>query len=312
MRKRIFFDIFITAAVASAVAAAATYIFALGEGVIIYVFILAVISLAALAAAGILSSVISKRMYEEINLMREELTLKQTELTKEYEAQDKMRKEFTANVSHELKTPLTSISGFAEIIQNGLVKDQDDISRFAGNIYTEAQRLILLVGDIMKLSQLDEDAVPAQKELIDLYETAGAVISQLKSTAEKRGVRFTLEGEHVSIVGVEQIVDEIIYNLCDNAIKYNKENGWVTVRVYRNESGVVVSVSDTGIGIPQEDLERIFQRFYRVNKSHSKEIGGTGLGLSIVKHGAAYHNAEIKVESRLGDGSRISVVFPSP
>lgn len=310
MRKRVFFSIFITAAALSVCSTLILYHYR-GCPAAVYVLMLAVTCLSALLAAGALSSVISKRMYREIDHMRQELTKQQTELAKEYEAQDKMRQEFTANVSHELKTPLTSISGFAEIIQGGLVRDQEDISRFAGNIYTEAQRLIVLVGDIMKLSQLDEDAVPAQKELIDLYETAQAVISQLKSTAEKRGVRFTLEGEHVSVVGVEQIVDEIIYNLCDNAIKYNKENGWVTVRVYRSESGVVASVSDTGIGIPQEDLERIFQRFYRVNKSHSKEIGGTGLGLSIVKHGAAYHNAEIKVESKLGEGSRISVIFPS-
>ena len=310
MKRLVFCSIFITDAVAAAAGVGALYYYK-GGSASVYVLLFAAICIVALLTAGMLSSVISKRMYKEIDLMREELTKQQTELAKAYEAQDKMRQEFTANVSHELKTPLTSISGFAEIIQGGLVKNREDVSRFAGNIYDEAQRLILLVGDIMKLSQLDEDAVPAQKELIDLYETAQAVISQLKSTAAKRGVKFTLEGEHVSIVGVEQIVDEIIYNLCDNAIKYNKENGWVTVRVYRSDSGVVVSVSDTGIGIPQEDLERIFQRFYRVNKSHSKEIGGTGLGLSIVKHGAAYHNAEIKVESKLGEGSRISVIFPS-
>ena len=303
MRERIFFSIFLTAALAAAVVALSAYLglpawAVAGIGIVFTA-----------ALAFVLATVISRKMLAETENMRKVLTEQQNELKKEHEAQDKMRREFTANVSHELKTPLTSISGFAEIIQNGLVK-QEDISRFAGNIYDETQRLITLVGDIMKLSQLDEDAVPAQKEQIDLYESCAAVISQLKSTADKRGVKFTLEGEHVSIIGVEQIIDEIIYNLCDNAIKYNKENGWITVRVYGGESGNVLSVSDTGIGIPPEDTEHIFQRFYRVNKSHSKEIGGTGLGLSIVKHGAAYHNADIKVESTLGVGTRISVIFP--
>lgn len=303
MRTKIFFSIFLTAAFAAAVIAAAA-IFGLPAWAVAGIGIVFTAAL-----AFVLSTVISRKMLAETENMRKVLTEQQNELKKEHEAQDKMRREFTANVSHELKTPLTSISGFAEIIQNGLVK-QEDISRFAGNIYDETQRLITLVGDIMKLSQLDEDAVPAQKEQIDLYESCAAVISQLKSTADKRGVRFTLEGEHVSIIGVEQIIDEIIYNLCDNAIKYNKENGWITVRVYGSESGNVLSVSDTGIGIPPEDTEHIFQRFYRVNKSHSKEIGGTGLGLSIVKHGVAYHNADIKVESTLGVGTRISVTFP--
>ncbi len=303
MREIIFFSIFLTSAFAAAVIAATAY-FGLPAWAVAGIGIVFTAAL-----AFVLATVISRKMLAETENMRKVLTEQQNELKKEHEAQDKMRREFTANVSHELKTPLTSISGFAEIIQNGLVK-QEDISRFAGNIYDETQRLITLVGDIMKLSQLDEDAVPAQKEQIDLYESCAAVISQLKSTADKRGVRFTLEGEHVSIIGVEQIIDEIIYNLCDNAIKYNKENGWITVRVYGGESGNVLSVSDTGIGIPPEDTEHIFQRFYRVNKSHSKEIGGTGLGLSIVKHGAAYHNADIKVESTLGVGTRISVTFP--
>ena len=303
MRERIFFSIFLTAAFAAAVIALAAHF----EMPIWAVAGIGIVFTA--ASAFVLATVISRKMLAETENMRKVLTEQQNELKKEHEAQDKMRREFTANVSHELKTPLTSISGLAEIIQNGLVK-QEDISRFAGNIYDETQRLITLVGDIMKLSQLDEDAVPAQKEQIDLYESCSAVISQLKSTADKRGVRFTLEGEHVSIIGVEQIIDEIIYNLCDNAIKYNKENGWITVRVYSGESGNVLPVSDTGIGIPPEDTEHIFQRFYRVNKSHSKEIGGTGLGLSIVKHGAAYHNADIKVESTLGVGTRISVIFP--
>ncbi len=304
MKRRIFLSIALTAFASAAVCSAVVWA-ALEVNMLILAALIPV-SLVIFAAAEILT----RRISANVRNIRDELTRRQLELQKEHEDQDRMRQEFTANVSHELKTPLTSISGFAEIIKNGLVR-QEDISRFAGNIYDETQRLILLVGDIMKLSQLDEDAVPAQKELIDLYETSAAVISQLKSTAGKRGVTFTLEGEHVSVVGAEQIVDEIIYNLCDNAIKYNKENGFVTVRVYGSESGNVVSVSDTGIGIPPEDVDRIFQRFYRVNKSHSKDIGGTGLGLSIVKHGAAYHDAEIKVESKLGVGTRISIVFPA-
>ncbi len=304
MKRRIFVSIALTAFVSAALCGAVVWA-ALKVNMLILAALIPV-SFGIFAAAKALT----RRISANVRNIRDELTRRQQELQKEHEDQDRMRQEFTANVSHELKTPLTSISGFAEIIKNGLVK-QEDISRFAGNIYDETQRLILLVGDIMKLSQLDEDAVPAQKELIDLYETSAAVISQLKSTAGKRGVTFTLEGEHVSVVGVEQIVDEIIYNLCDNAIKYNKENGFVTVRVYGSENGNVVSVSDTGIGIPPEDVDRIFQRFYRVNKSHSKDIGGTGLGLSIVKHGAAYHDAEIKVESKLGVGTRISIVFPA-
>lgn len=304
MKRQIFVSIALTAFVSAAVCGAVVWAALKVNMLILTVLIPVSFGIFAAAKAS------TRRISANVRNIRDELTRRQQELQKEHEDQDRMRQEFTANVSHELKTPLTSISGFAEIIKNGLVK-QEDISRFAGNIYDETQRLILLVGDIMKLSQLDEDAVPAQKELIDLYETSAAVISQLKSTAGKRGVTFTLEGEHVSVVGVEQIVDEIIYNLCDNAIKYNKENGFVTVRVYGSENGNVVSVSDTGIGIPPEDVDRIFQRFYRVNKSHSKDIGGTGLGLSIVKHGAAYHDAEIKVESKLGVGTRISIVFPA-
>ena len=219
------------------------------------------------------------------------------------------RREFTANVSHELKTPLTSISGFAEIIKNGLVK-QENVRRFAGNIYDEAQRLIVLVGDIIKLSQLDENEIAASKEPIDLYDAASAVLDHLKSAAQKAEVSLQLKGEHTLILGVEQIVDEIIYNLCDNAIKYNRPGGNVTVSVCACDSGAKISVSDTGIGIAQEEVDRIFERFYRVNKSHSKEVGGTGLGLSIVKHGAAYHRASIEVKSELGQGTTISVTFP--
>ncbi|MBR3785675.1 MAG: hypothetical protein IKJ77_04660 [Firmicutes bacterium] len=218
------------------------------------------------------------------------------------------RKEFTANVSHELKTPLTSISGFAELIKTGFVREED-IPRFGERIYDEAQRLIVLVEDILKLSQLDEKKFDAKREDIDLYLLCEDVIFTLDSIAKKGEIDLQLEGEHVFVEGVQQILSEIVYNLCDNAIKYNRRNGAVCVRIFEEEGRPAVSVTDTGIGIPAEDLDRIFERFFRVNKSHSKEIGGTGLGLSIVKHGAAYHNAEIRVDSRLGEGTCITVVF---
>ena len=218
------------------------------------------------------------------------------------------RKEFTANVSHELKTPLTSISGFAEIIKNGIVKEED-IPRFAGRIYDEAQRLITLVEDIIKLSQLDEKQIAAKKERLDLYMLCQDVLYTLEQAAEQRQIALHLAGKHLYVEAVGQIVEEIIYNLCDNGIKYNRAGGSVTVTVCEEDGRPAVKVSDTGIGIPQEDLDRVFERFYRVNKSHSKEIGGTGLGLSIVKHGAAYHGADIKVESRLGEGTHITIIF---
>lgn len=218
------------------------------------------------------------------------------------------RKEFTANVSHELKTPLTSISGFAEIIKNGIVKEED-IPRFAGRIYDEAQRLVSLVEDIIKLSQLDEKQIAAKKERLDLYMTCQEALYILETAAGEKNLTVNLEGKHIYVEAVSQILGEIIYNLCDNAIKYNKDNGKVTVTVFEENGRPAVSVADTGIGIPQEDLDRVFERFFRVNKSHSKEIGGTGLGLSIVKHGAAYHNAKIRMDSKLGEGTTITIIF---
>ena len=218
------------------------------------------------------------------------------------------RREFTANVSHELKTPLTSISGFAEIIKDGFVKPED-IPRFAGRIYDEAQRLIILVEDIIKLSQLDEKQISAKKERLDLLLVCEDVAYMLEQIAHKASITFDVKGEHLFIEGVQQIISEIIYNICDNAIKYNQPNGTVTVEVFEENGHPAVCIADTGIGIPTEDLERVFERFYRVNKSHSKEIGGTGLGLSIVKHGAAYHNAEIRIDSVLGEGTKITIIF---
>ena len=239
-----------------------------------------------------------------LNYQINQLQVDVDEKTKEAD----FRKEFTANVSHELKTPLTSISGFAEIIKNGIVKEED-IPRFAGRIYDEAQRLITLVGDIIKLSQLDEKQIAAKKERLDLYLICQDVIDTLERAAFERHVEVSLTGQHLYAEGVGQILGEIIYNLCDNAIKYNKEGGSVTVNVHEEEGKPAVTVRDTGIGIPEEDLDRVFERFFRVNKSHSKEIGGTGLGLSIVKHGAAYHNAQIRIDSKLNCGTSITIIF---
>ncbi|UOO37857.1 PAS domain-containing sensor histidine kinase [Oscillospiraceae bacterium CM] len=230
------------------------------------------------------------------------------ELKTEHLAREKMRRDFTANVSHELKTPLTSISGFAEIMRNGMVKDEDT-TRFAGYIFDEAQRLISLVGDIIKLSQLDDNELPVKKVRVDLYDSCADVIATLQPAADDKGVTVTLTGDHAVIFGAEQIVDEIIYNLCDNAIKYNKENGSVTVTVTQKDHEVELAVSDTGIGIQDNEQSRVFERFYRVDKSLSKERGGTGLGLSIVKHGAAYHNAKLELDSTPGEGTTIRVTF---
>ena len=230
------------------------------------------------------------------------------ELKMEHEAREKMRREFTANVSHELKTPLTSISGFAEIMRNGMVKSED-ITRFAGYIYDEAQRLISLVGDIIKLSQLDDNELPVKKVRIDLYDACESVIASLRPAAEAKGVTVELTGQHANIFGAEQIIDEIIHNLCDNAIKYNKQNGKVTISVDKRGKEVELTVTDTGIGIPETDQVRVFERFYRVNKGKSKQMGGTGLGLSIVKHGAAYHSARIVLNSVPDVGTTVKIIF---
>lgn len=226
----------------------------------------------------------------------------------EKEQRDALRREFTANVSHELKTPLTSISGTAEIMTQGLVK-AEDIPHFAENIYKEAQRLITLVGDIINLSKLEETDFEQQKELVDLSEIVEEVVATLHDEAQKKKISFLVQTERCQILGIPSILNEIVYNLCDNAIKYNKENGEVTVKLLKKDKRVELSVKDTGIGIPYEEQQRVFERFYRVDKSHSKEIGGTGLGLSIVKHGVMCHNAELKLESEPGKGSCFKVLF---
>ncbi len=228
----------------------------------------------------------------------------------EREERENLRREFTANVSHELKTPLTSISGFAEIIKNGIVKPED-IPRFAGNIYEESQRLVTLVDDILNLSRQDEADVQLEREDFDLSSLARDVAGRLKASAKKNGVVITVIGDKAEINGVKSIVDEMVFNLVDNAVKYNKQNGRVTVTVDSSSDGTALTVTDTGIGIPQADVDRVFERFYRVDKSHSKEIGGTGLGLSIVKHGAAFHNAKVSLQSTEGEGTTVRLVFPN-
>lgn len=227
----------------------------------------------------------------------------------EREEQEKYRREFTANVSHELKTPLTSISGIAEIMKNGIVR-QEDIPHFAGKIYDESQRLITLIGDIIRLSQLDENEVPLEREQVDMLELARDVVDSLQSVAQQNGILLAVHGTHGVVYGVRRVLHEMVYNLCDNAVKYNRAGGRVWVSVTAEKQTVSVSVRDTGIGIPDAQQSRVFERFYRVDKSHSKAVGGTGLGLSIVKHGAVLHHAEITLHSELEKGTEIILKFP--
>ena len=222
---------------------------------------------------------------------------------------EQMRREFTANVSHELKTPLTSISGFAEIISDGFVKPEDT-KKFAGRIFKEAQRLITLVNDVIKISQLDEGKLPYEKEEVDLYQAVRETFLRIEDHAKAEGVHLYLYGPHIRTNTVKTILDEIIYNLCDNGVKYNKKGGSLTVTISQEGELPVITVEDTGIGISEEDQKRIFERFYRVDKSHSKAIGGTGLGLSIVKHGSMFLGADMKVESTLGEGSKFILILP--
>lgn len=220
---------------------------------------------------------------------------------------EKSRQEFTANVSHELKTPLQSIMGSAELMESGLVK-QEDMSRFLGNIRREAGRLVTLINDIIHLSELDENTEVA-KESVNLESVVNEVFSVLRPVAEQKKVSLILEGEPVVVKGIRRYLYEILYNLCDNAIRYNKEGGSVKVTVVKEGDKVSLKVADTGIGIPKEHQARVFERFYRVDKSHSKETGGTGLGLSIVKHAVQYHGGQVKMESVPGEGTTVTVVF---
>lgn len=220
---------------------------------------------------------------------------------------ERNRQEFTANVTHELKTPLQSIIGSAELLENGLVKPEDT-ARFVGNIRKEATRLVSLINDIIRLSQLDENSEPAT-ETIELTEVAKEVVEVLTVSAAKKNVELIIEGEPQIIYGVRRYIYEIIYNLCDNAIRYNLDGGKVTIAIGNDNGRAVISVKDTGIGIAPEHQSRIFERFYRVDKSHSKETGGTGLGLSIVKHAVQYHSGKVTLVSELGKGTTITITF---
>lgn len=227
----------------------------------------------------------------------------------EKEKAEQIRREFTANVSHELKTPLHSISGYAELLKNDMVKEDDKIP-FAGKIYDEAGRMIQLVEDIISLSHLDEGAGDMQWENTDLYTLADKAVKSLEPQANAVCVTLELSGVSAVLNGIPQLLYSIVYNLCDNAIKYNHENGNVLVNIKNDSGKVALSVQDTGIGIAPEHQERIFERFYRVDKSHSKAVGGTGLGLSIVKHAVKIHNAKIEVKSLVGEGTTVIVTFP--
>lgn len=222
---------------------------------------------------------------------------------------EKLRREFTANVSHELKTPLQSIMGSAELIKNGLVREED-LPRFVERIYTEACHLVELVDDIIQLSQIDEMSNDIPKEDVEIKALCEDVAERLGNLAGERGVQIDVQGEKAIVYGARKLIYEIIYNLVDNAIKYNRPDGRVQITVSADAAGTVLSVGDTGIGIPKEDQSRIFERFYRVDKSHSRDTGGTGLGLSIVKHAAHYHNAEVDLQSKFGQGTIITVKFP--
>ena len=226
----------------------------------------------------------------------------------EREQRERLRREFSANVSHELKTPLTSISGFAELMKEGLVPPEK-IPEFSGDIYKESLRLIGLVNDIIQLSRLDENSTQFQRAPVDLYDLCAQSLERLSPVAARQSVTLALTGEHAEIEGVEQLLKEMIYNLLDNAIKYNVPGGSVTASVRKSAGRTILSVADTGIGIPYAHQPRVFERFYRVDKSHSKEVGGTGLGLSIVRHAAQYHGARLELKSQPGKGTTITVTF---
>lgn len=219
-----------------------------------------------------------------------------------------MRQEFTANVSHELKTPLTSISGYSELIENGMAQDKD-IPRFAGEIHRNAKRLLTLINDIINLAQLDSKELTVEFSEVDLYSIAENCVNMLSLNAENHGIQFHLSGGHEWITANKEMIEEVVYNLCDNAIRYNNPGGSVYVNVQEADRKVVLTIRDTGIGISKEHQERIFERFYRVDKSRSKSTGGTGLGLAIVKHIVAKHNAVLELESDVGKGTTIKILF---
>ena len=227
----------------------------------------------------------------------------------EKEAREELRREFTSNVSHELKTPLTTIYGISDMLVGGIVKPED-IPGFAKNIRDEAGRMITLIQDILKLSQLDENTVSDQRERVDLYELAQSAAERLRPQADEKHVTISVTGERSEFTGIATVLEEMIYNLLDNAVKYNKQGGRADVDVRSSGDDIVVTVSDTGIGVPADSIDRIFERFYRADKSHSRKIGGTGLGLSIVKHGVSLHGGSITVKSSEGSGTTFTMALP--
>lgn len=252
-------------------------------------------------------------VYEELEPLMKRIDQQQKQLRADKAALEKteqIRQEFTANVSHELKTPLQAISGYAELIKAGMVKPED-IKPFAERIYSESHRLSTLVEDIIDLTKLDNGGYGYQWEETDLYRIAENVIDSLESEAEADKVMLKLTGDSTRIYGVPQLLHSIVYNLCDNAIKYNHKNGEVDIDISRDNDRIVLTVKDTGVGIPEDCRDRIFERFYRVDKSRSKEVGGTGLGLSIVKHAALIMNADIRLYSKENEGSTFTVTFPA-
>lgn len=228
----------------------------------------------------------------------------------EKEAREELRREFTSNVSHELKTPLTTIYGISDMLVGGIVKPED-IPGFAKNIRDEAGRMITLIQDILKLSQLDENTFSDQRERVDLYELAQSAAERLRPQADEKHVTISVTGERSEFTGIATVLEEMIYNLLDNAVKYNKQGGRADVDVRSSGDDIVVTVSDTGIGVPADSIDRIFERFYRADKSHSRKIGGTGLGLSIVKHGVSLHGGSITVKSSEGSGTTFTMALPN-
>ena len=249
------------------------------------------------------------KAYPELKPLIDKLQEQRLTIREQDESRELLRREFSANISHELKTPLTSISDFAEQISDD--PDSTDKTRvLSDNIQKESQRLMVLIDDIIKLSRLDNGIAPQEWGDVDLYDVAEEVRDKLSPEAEERKIKVRIEGSHEKIQGIWQLIHEMIYNLCDNAIKYDHDGGNVVISVGSEKGRPFVTVSDDGIGIPEEEQERVFERFYRVDKSHSKMVGGTGLGLSIVKHGAQLHNADVSMESTPGDGTTISLIFP--
>ena len=259
------------------------------------------------AVSVLIASFVTRKIVRPVNTIDTEHQESSMEASERQE-RDKLRREFTANVSHELKTPLTVISGYAELIANSVAKPQD-VPEFSRKIYREAKRMIALVNDLMFLSGLEENASPS-RESVNLLELSDEVVHRLASKAAERKIELSATGDPVEIQGITSVLEEMIYNLLDNAIKYNREGGSVAITVQQGSGTATLTIADTGSGIPKSEHERIFERFYRVDKSRNKAIPGTGLGLSIVKHGAMLHDGEIELESDEGAGTRVIMRFP--